>query len=400
MKVIIVTNGLFPVPSTKGGGAETLVQDILDQNEKFHSADFVVYSIYDQEAVIKSDSYKFSEFRFLAKKKWTIRDIPYLLKHFYLKKLCGYTIYRCIYDFDEVLKELESETFDFIVIENTLVPFEKFVNIYSNKVFVHVHNELFIPTLPQKQKELYGKLINRCAGVITVSNYIKNLSLQMNTSEISKYYVLLNSVNVRKYKNHLDLGLKYKYNMKNEFVFTYFGRVCEEKGVLEIINAFSRMKEKKIRLMVIGELEETDNTYIRKIKNLIVNDNRIIVTGYISHDELSKYLKLSNCAVLPSKCQDACPLTIIESMAAALPIITTRVGGIPEIVTEKNAIIIENDKNLEDNLYISMQKILHNDELRNSMSYNSDMIANVDGFYDLNSFFERFINILKGNKNE
>ena len=51
----------------------------------------------------------------------------------------------------------------------------------------------------------------------------------MNTSEISKYYVLLNSVNVRKYKNHLDLGLKYKYNMKNEFVFTYFGRVCEEK---------------------------------------------------------------------------------------------------------------------------------------------------------------------------
>ena len=62
MKVIIVTNGLFPVPSTKGGGAETLVQDILDQNEKFHSADFVVYSIYDQEAVIKSDSYKFSEF--------------------------------------------------------------------------------------------------------------------------------------------------------------------------------------------------------------------------------------------------------------------------------------------------------------------------------------------------
>lgn len=89
MRVAIVTNGLFPIPAVKGGGAETLIQNLLDQNEIYHKADFIVYSVYEEEAQHKSIGYNHSEFVFLPQKKWGMKDICFLLKHLYKKKVLG-----------------------------------------------------------------------------------------------------------------------------------------------------------------------------------------------------------------------------------------------------------------------------------------------------------------------
>lgn len=50
-KIAIVTNGILPLPAVKGGGAETLVQQLLDENEKQQKYKFIVYSVLDKKAV-------------------------------------------------------------------------------------------------------------------------------------------------------------------------------------------------------------------------------------------------------------------------------------------------------------------------------------------------------------
>lgn len=50
-KIAIVTNGILPLPAVKGGGAETLVQQLLDENEKQQKYKFIVYSVLDKQAV-------------------------------------------------------------------------------------------------------------------------------------------------------------------------------------------------------------------------------------------------------------------------------------------------------------------------------------------------------------
>lgn len=50
-KIAIMTNGILPLPAVKGGGAETLVQQLLDENEKQQKYKFIVYSVLDKQAV-------------------------------------------------------------------------------------------------------------------------------------------------------------------------------------------------------------------------------------------------------------------------------------------------------------------------------------------------------------
>ena len=50
MKVAFLTNGTSPVPATKGGAVENLIEDLLDENEKRHGFDFTVFSLYEEKA--------------------------------------------------------------------------------------------------------------------------------------------------------------------------------------------------------------------------------------------------------------------------------------------------------------------------------------------------------------
>ena len=69
MKIAIITVGELPVPNIKGGGAETLVTQILDENEKVGKIEFVVYSIENEEAESRARSYKKTKFIFLQESK-------------------------------------------------------------------------------------------------------------------------------------------------------------------------------------------------------------------------------------------------------------------------------------------------------------------------------------------
>ena len=74
MKIAIVTSGGLPVPNVKGGGAQTLITAILDQNEIKGENEFVVFSSYDNKAKEQSEKYKKSRFCFLPQKERTLKD--------------------------------------------------------------------------------------------------------------------------------------------------------------------------------------------------------------------------------------------------------------------------------------------------------------------------------------
>ena len=53
---IILPGDKLPLPSVKGGAVESLVQCLLDYNEKYQNYNFVVFSDYNEEAALKSSS--------------------------------------------------------------------------------------------------------------------------------------------------------------------------------------------------------------------------------------------------------------------------------------------------------------------------------------------------------
>jgi glycosyltransferase involved in cell wall biosynthesis len=73
-------------------------------------------------------------------------------------------------------------------------------------------------------------------------------------------------------------------------------------------------------------------------------------------------------AVIPSVWDDPFPTTVLEAQAMGLPIITTRRGGIPEEVTEENAIMLDTDEHFVENLTAAILDLYEHPEKRTAMA--------------------------------
>jgi glycosyltransferase involved in cell wall biosynthesis len=159
---------------------------------------------------------------------------------------------------------------------------------------------------------------------------------------------------------------------KDDFVIVYSGRINQDKGVSELIDAMLRIKKtSNIKLMIIGGsfFGNTNNEdfFIRSLKEKSKTlEERIVFTGFIPYEDVPYYLHLADIAVLPSMWDEPFGLTIAEALAAGLPLITTRSGGIPEIC-EGVAIIVDREQ-IVDNLANAILDLYHHPEKRTLMA--------------------------------
>ena len=96
--------------------------------------------------------------------------------------------------------------------------------------------------------------------------------------------------------------------------------------------------------------------------------DRITFTSFIPYHNMPDYLSLCDIAIIPSVWDEPFGLSIVEAMAMGLPVITTRRGGIPEIVTDKNAILLETDESFIENLAAAILNLYQHPEKRKQMS--------------------------------
>jgi glycosyltransferase involved in cell wall biosynthesis len=114
----------------------------------------------------------------------------------------------------------------------------------------------------------------------------------------------------------------------------FIGDLYRSKGVDILLKAFCKVLEvvSDASLDIVGEGPEQDRLKDEcKTLNLVDNVN---FYGKIPHDELLEFYYRANIVVLPSMVQENSPLSIYEAMAAARPVIGSRIGGIPELITD------------------------------------------------------------------
>ena len=105
------------------------------------------------------------------------------------------------------------------------------------------------------------------------------------------------------------------------------------------------------------------------------------------------YLRIADVAVIPSIWNDPFPTTVLEAQAMGLPIITTRRGGIPEEVTEGNAILLDTDKHFVNNLAAAILDLYQHPEKRNQMSAAS---LERSKMFDKETYAKNFFAALEG----
>ena len=120
-------------------------------------------------------------------------------------------------------------------------------------------------------------------------------------------------------------------------------RITPEKGIHLLIEATAKLKASpSVQLLVVGgpyfpkDAEYIDSLKVQA-KKLGVTD-RVIFTGFL--EDTGAILSLLDVVLLASTIPEACPRTIIEAMAAGVPVIATPLGGSKELVTPETGILV------------------------------------------------------------
>lgn len=148
--------------------------------------------------------------------------------------------------------------------------------------------------------------------------------------------------------------------MDNKYTFLFVGRIVGDKGINELVSAFTRLNEKypDTRLLIVGNYEE--NLDPLKVETLCrIKENMAIeAVGPKYGDELLAYYAASDCFVFPSY-REGFPNTVLEAGAMELPSIVTDINGSREIIEDGfNGIVIPSKDDAA--LYNAMEKIMTN----------------------------------------
>lgn len=116
-------------------------------------------------------------------------------------------------------------------------------------------------------------------------------------------------------------------------VVGYIGRLSEEKGILNMIEAIPLvLKEKADACFAICGEGSLTNEVESRIKNKAL-EARVKLTKWIAHEDVPQYLNELKLLVLPSF-TEGLPNVILEAMACGTPVLTMPVGMIPDIITD------------------------------------------------------------------
>lgn len=133
----------------------------------------------------------------------------------------------------------------------------------------------------------------------------------------------------------LPQGIKEKKEYHNPIKLLYVGRLSKIKRVDTIIKAVFFIKE-KVELTILGDGEEKN--YLQRIIKENKLENYVHLIGAVSPIEVKTYMQENDILIMNSILEGK-PMTILEAMSYGMPIITTNVGGISDLVANsKNAI--------------------------------------------------------------
>ncbi len=210
---------------------------------------------------------------------------------------------------------------------------------------------------------LFEKLIySRYSKIISISNDTqKNLLnwLRIQNDDLNKFVIVNNGICLHEYKNAKPLDLQNEFNIPfSSPVGIMVGRFTEQKDQKTIIHSFEHINN-NIHFLFVGEGELMGE--IKKIVDEKKLSNRIHFLGF--RKDVANLYKSVDFAILSSN-WEGFGLVAVEKMAAGVPLITTNVSGLREIV-ENSALLFEVEDSI--NLANLIETVISNQEIRNNI---------------------------------
>lgn len=242
-------------------------------------------------------------------------------------------------------------------------PFLNISKALGKKIIVHFHAFNVEDTIKGHFSKQYNDFFRNADKIIVLSNWWKNqlintLSLSPDTIEVLyNPCPMVNHNNL----NHTDMIL-------------YAGTINERKGYKDLIKAFAKIAVKyptwKLSMAGNGEIEQGKQL----AKNLGIYD-RIEFLGWVNGLHKERTFQEASIFCLPSYAEGF-PMAVLDAWAYGLPVITTPVGGIPDVAKDGDNMLLFMPGDIQ-TLSIKLEQLISDQKLRNKISIASlDLAAN------------------------
>lgn len=208
------------------------------------------------------------------------------------------------------------------------------------------------------------KIIEKCDGIITVSDFSKNDIVKTFNFPKEKIYVTYLAAENIYYPKNINESKKVaeSYGIDEEYIL-YIGGFSPRKNIIGLIEGFSillKHYKKKIKLVIAGKHGISYETYRKRAEDLGILDS-VLFPGFIKLQDLPYLYTKASLFAYPSF-YEGFGLPPIEAMACGTPVISSNITSIPEVLGDSALLV--NPKDVYE-IAAAMEQILEDDSIRN-----------------------------------
>ena len=223
-----------------------------------------------------------------------------------------------------------------------------------------------------RKHKIYSNKIN---AIVTPSKFYKDKFIE-DGIDGEKIYAIHNSIDVE----------QYNVKTEDEGYALYLGRLSKEKGILNLIEAFSKIDEGKLYIAGDGPEKEKINKFITD-KNLA---DRIQMLGFLNKEQVIDTISKCKFLVVPSIWYENCPYSVLETLSIGKPIIGADIGGIPELVIDNETGLLYKYNDVDD-LSDKMKKLFSDKKLTEKFGNNAKEFAKKE--FDKENYYNNLVKI-------
>jgi len=198
------------------------------------------------------------------------------------------------------------------------------------------------------------------AKIICVSEHDRDLALKFKVGRPDQIVMIHNGVDPKPLLNADGAVVQQEFGLEEGPVITMVGRLAPPKDPLTVLEA-TLLTDTAFKLLFIGDGVQYDAVQEFIPENGL--QHKVILTG--EREDIPEILAASDLFILSSR-WEGLPRSIIEAMMAGLPVVATRVGGVPELVEDGITGFLVPPKD-PGALAEALQKLIEDPELRRRM---------------------------------
>ena len=283
----------------------------------------------------------------------THRDGNSLRKVWYLiKAMAQYLILLPFYDIIHIHFSLASSA-------RRKFPFFKLARAFHKKTVIHLHCGSQIDAI---WSPVYQKMFEQCDRGIVLSESLKT-KVEEKVGLTDKVKVIYNPCPIIQNRS---------FHEKQDMIL-YSGTLYEGKGYRDLIMAFAKVaKSHPGWKLVLAGNGETD--LARELADSSGFGSQVVLTGWIDGELKHRLFCEARALCLPSYAEGF-PMAVLDAWAYGLPVVTTPVGGIPDVAVDGDNMLLFNPGDIE-RLANNLERVITDPALRNKLSEGSRNLVN------------------------